>query len=156
MNHQASSTPHPALWCIFNCFQFILHGQLSLSGSTLPCTYILASGLALILSYYFCFFSNNSNIWKSCRSDATVWGFCWFSHMTPYFVFYNFWTEFIILETLPLGILWGLCFRWVYPESIFIFFCRVPGGFTSSGCFKSLARNFSDSLCSKNSVCKCT
>ena len=58
MNHQASSTPHPALWCIFNCFQFIL----SLSGSTLPCTYILASGLALILSYYFCFFSKVQGI----------------------------------------------------------------------------------------------
>ena len=81
----------------------------------------------------------------------TVWGFCWFSHMTPYFVFHNFWTEFKILETLPLGILWGLCFRWVCPESIFIVFCRLPGGFTCSGCFKFLARNFSDSLCSKNS-----
>lgn len=55
--------------------------------------------------------------------------------------------ELIILESLPLEILWNLGFRWVHLKIIFIFFCRLPGGFTSSGRFKVLARDFSDYSC---------
>lgn len=114
---------------------------------------ILVTSFIIILIFMF---SNNSNIWNICRSNSTVWCFCWSSHMTPYFILC-----FVISE---LGSEFWKLYLWGFFEACVLgeFIQRV---FSSAGyqevlpaldSLNSWIEKISDYLHSENLGCKCT
>lgn len=86
----AAPIPHPVLWYIFNSFQYLLHLQLSLSWFSVPWIwYVLAPGLALILSYYFHLLSTVQGISEQLLRQHCSW-FIYMPWIFPFqFLFLN-------------------------------------------------------------------